>query len=113
MDLATLSCRVEARGTSHIVSVEGEIDLSTVSRLRHAVHEAFEAHPETLVIDLAGVTFMDSTGLHALIDADHRSRAGGIRLVIMPAAEVVHHPFRLAGVDGWLPFARRSTPDGQ
>jgi anti-anti-sigma factor len=93
--------------------VEGEIDLSTVSRMRRAVRDAFRAHPETLVIDLAGVTFMDSTALHALIDAHRRSHADGLRLVIVPAADVVHHPFRLAGIDRWLPFARRSAPGGE
>jgi anti-anti-sigma factor len=113
VDLATLRCTVKVHGTSRIVGVEGEIDMYTVSHLRRAMRDAFQAHPETLVIDLAGVTFMDSTGLHALIDAHHRSHADGIRLVIVPGPEVVHHPFRLAGLDRYLPFVGPPTPDGR
>lgn len=106
-------CTVKVHGTSRIVDVEGEIDLFTVSQLRRAIGEAFRAHPEMLVIDLASVTFMDSSGLHALLDAHRRSHADGLRLVIVPAPDIVEHPFRLAGLDGCLPFVPKATPNGR
>jgi anti-anti-sigma factor len=105
VDPAALRCVVEVRGAGRIVCVEGEIDPSTIRQLRDAIRDAVEASPERLVIDLAGVTFMDSTALHALIDADHRCRAAALHLVIVPAPERVHHPFRIAGLEGRLPFA--------
>jgi anti-anti-sigma regulatory factor len=56
MDPATmLQCTAQSRGTSRIVCVEGEIDLSTVSELREAIHAAFDGDPETVVIDLSGL----------------------------------------------------------
>jgi anti-anti-sigma factor len=112
---ALLGCRLERRGTTRIVCVDGEIDLSTVSELRDAIGAAFDDDSETVVVDLSGVTFMDSTGLHALIDADRRSHAGGIRLVIVEGSALVHGPFRKAGLDAFLPFvgpAREVTDDG-
>jgi anti-anti-sigma factor len=102
---AVLRCDVEVRGRTRIVAVEGEIDLATAAELRDIVRQAFGRRPETLVIDLTRVSFIDSSGLHALIDADHRSTAAGIRLVIVPAAAEVHLPLSLAGLDDVLPFA--------
>jgi anti-sigma B factor antagonist len=99
-----LRCDIEVRGTTRIVAVDGEIDLATAPELRDVIRQAFGGHPETLVIDLARVTFIDSSGLHALIDADRRSTAAGIRLIIVPAAADVHRPFSLAGLDQVLPF---------
>jgi hypothetical protein len=52
---------------------------------------------------------MDSTALHALIDADRRSQAGGIRLAIVPACDLIHGPLQTAGVDEFLPFVRPTT----
>jgi anti-anti-sigma factor len=104
-----LHCTIQPRGTSRIVCVEGEIDLSTVSELRDAIRAAFDGDPETVVIDLSRVTFMDSTGLHALIDADRRTQAGGIRLAIVPACDAVHGPLRMAGLDEFLPFVGPTT----
>lgn len=68
-----------ARDDSRVtVSVRGELDLSQTQRLRSAVAGAFELGDE-IVLDLSGVTFIDSTGMRAVLstrrDADRTGRA--------------------------------------
>ena len=84
---------VHAQGTALVVTVAGEIDFVTVSEFRAAIAAGFSQlrDAQTLIIDLTGVTFMNSQGLQALIDAtqagprEHRSlrivadRTGSVR----------------------------------
>lgn len=64
-------------GTS-VVKVSGEIDLSTVSHLYDVLSRLDATKP--LSLDLQGVTFIDSTGLHFLLDASAQVR--NLHLVI-------------------------------
>ena len=60
-----------------VVSLEGEVDMSTAGLLRRATHDAVETRPRTLVVELSGLTFCGSTGLVALMEArDHADRRG-------------------------------------
>jgi anti-sigma B factor antagonist len=67
----------------------GELDLSRADELCHAV-ESLEALPfQRVVVDLAGVTFMDSTGLNALVRLHRRVTAvGGVVTVARPPAQI-------------------------
>jgi anti-anti-sigma factor len=55
-----------------IVRATGEIDRSTVDMLRRAL-DAARLEATTALLDLSGVTFIDSTGLHLLLEASHSS----------------------------------------
>jgi len=59
---------------------------------------------ETLEMDLRGLEFMDSTGLHFVLDADARTRARGGRMVVVRGSETVHRIFRLAQLEERLEF---------
>ena len=56
--------------TAVVVAAAGEIDLSTVEDLAEAVRAALANHAGTVVIDLTQVTFLASTGLSLLIEAE-------------------------------------------
>jgi anti-anti-sigma factor len=55
-----------------IVRATGEVDMSTIEVLRHELDTA-RAEAATALLDLSEVTFMDSTGLHLLLEASHTS----------------------------------------
>src|SRR3954467_12346158 len=77
---------VHAVGRRTVVRVAGEVDLATVPALTSAADAALEAGALELWIDLTPTSFMDSSGLHALLDADARASALNRRLaVICPA----------------------------
>jgi anti-anti-sigma factor len=63
------------------ITVSGELDLATVPQLSAAVAEHDDAG--LLVLDLNAVTFIDSTGVRVLIEADHSCARSGSRLVVL------------------------------
>jgi anti-sigma B factor antagonist len=86
-------------GNRVVVAPQGEIDLSTNDTFRKAIDEAFINGPADLVIDLNGVTFIDSTGLGALIGARRRAHAFRGSLVVVCDTHVVLRVLRITGLD--------------
>ncbi|GGY10217.1 hypothetical protein GCM10010358_73460 [Streptomyces minutiscleroticus] len=68
--------------TTVILSLEGEIDMHTARRLRQVLTADQNDLPARMVIDLARVTFMDSSGVKALLDLHDatRDKPGWVRL---------------------------------
>jgi anti-sigma B factor antagonist len=65
-----------------VVVVHGDIDLGTASGLREALLPVLEHHTAWVVLDLTDVAFMDSTGVHVLVDTLERLRLADRRLAI-------------------------------
>jgi anti-anti-sigma factor len=63
---------VEKRDGATVVSLAGELDLYNAEDVRAALLEACADEPSVLVLDLAAVTFIDSTALGVLIEARSR-----------------------------------------
>ncbi|MDX6554728.1 MAG: hypothetical protein QOD86_923 [Miltoncostaeaceae bacterium] len=76
---ALLHTRVEHRDRVAIVIAQGELDVSSATRLPEAVADLGPAGGggEAVVIDMAGVGFMDSSGLRALLDCERACREAG------------------------------------
>jgi len=74
---------VASSGRWEILTVTGEIDMATVPRFRQRLLGVIGAGAQSVVIDLSGVDFIDSTGLGVLMGAAKRVRGSGgdIRLV--------------------------------
>jgi anti-sigma B factor antagonist len=69
-----------------IVAVTGELDLLSAPRLRTALDALVRSNPRHIAIDLTATTFMDSAGVHVLVDACNA--AGGHLAVISPEGPV-------------------------
>ena len=92
-----------------IAEVAGEIDISTVTRLRERLFKLAE-NGRTLIVDLNRVTFIDSAGLGALIGAARRAAAHGGSLHAVCARPPTRRLLCLTGVDHRIPLA--ATVDG-
>ena len=71
-------------GDVPVVTVSGEIDVATAPQLRQHLEASPVAEAPTVVVDLTGVSFLDSTALGVLVGA-HRRRGevgGDLRLVV-------------------------------
>ncbi len=66
MENTLLNCRVDEVSFAHIVRPFGEIDLSTVPILRHALTEAVSLGRH-VIVDLSDVAFIDSTGFREFL----------------------------------------------
>ena len=88
----------EAGGTR--VSVAGEVDVSCAPELREAVDAALAdtAAGAELVVDLAKVPYIDSTGIGVLVGAAHRCSEAGATLVVARPQRNVARVLGLLGV---------------
>ncbi len=77
-----LSLEVTKADGATILTVAGELDLATAPKLRSALAEATDSGPDAIRIDLRGVTFLDSSAISVLVEAQQRLQAEGAGLVL-------------------------------
>jgi anti-sigma B factor antagonist len=65
-----------------VLSLRGELDLTSVPQFERELREAEATNPRLLVIDLSGLDFMDSTGLRALLQARERAKGDQHELML-------------------------------
>jgi len=84
----------------HIVSLHGELDMASAPRLADAL---VEIAGSTVVVDLSGLTFMDSTGISALVVARNRVLTEGQgELVVTRPAGMVRRALEIVGLGDWI-----------
>lgn len=93
----------EHEGNGFVLSVYGELDVASGPELEKQIKRLQWAGANSIVIDLSGLDFIDSTGLHVLIRAHRRALDGQLRL--LRGSRNVHRVFQLTGTDAVLPFA--------
>ena len=88
-----------------VVEVAGELDLHSAPQLRAELARAIESGaPPRIVVDLGGVTFLDSTGVGVLVGALKRAREAGGKLHFCNAQPRVNRVFEITGLLGALPL---------
>ena len=75
---------VAEQGERTLLNLSGELDLATVGELEAALTSRLEAG-ESVVVDLRGLAFMDSSGVRALVAAHQSAQDGAGSLVIVRA----------------------------
>lgn len=80
------------------VALQGEVDVLNVDQVRIALVEALEARPRALVVDLEKLSFIDSTGLGAIIFGFQRARDEGVEFCLARPTRGVHQILVLSGV---------------
>jgi anti-sigma B factor antagonist len=97
--VSSLSLDTRHDGAVTVLALHGDLDLATVPHLREpAVQELARPECKTLGLDLAGVTFLDSTGLGCWIDLRNEAQARGKSLEFESAPQVVRRTVSIAGL---------------
>ena len=86
----------------------GEVDTGTVGQLREQLENVTASGAKRVVLDLRGVPFLDSTGLHLVLEADAASRAQGWEFRLIGGPADVQRVFDLTGARARLPFLTAS-----
>jgi stage II sporulation protein AA (anti-sigma F factor antagonist) len=86
------------------VSLQGELDLASAPRLEERMVAIDDDDPVRVLIDLAGLKFIDSTGLRVLLLADARARERGYELLLRAGGETVQRVFEMTGALDVLRF---------
>ena len=95
MDLTLATEEVEG---ATIIAVGGEIDVYTAPRLRDKITELVADGVYTLIIDMEGVEFLDSTGLGVLVGGLKKVRAHDGSLQLICTQERLLKIFRITGL---------------
>jgi anti-sigma B factor antagonist len=102
--------RIEPAGSSaSVVSLAGELDLSTIPRVEKQLLEQVRSH-QGVVLDLTNVSFIDSSGIALLIRAFRTTGDGGTVNTVIAEGSQVERVFRLAGIDRALPLFTERAP---
>jgi anti-anti-sigma factor len=104
--------RTEKAGEDTVMRLDGELDMSGTFVLEPKLDElAAENVDGDVLFDLRGVTFIDSTGLAALVGAHERLRDAGVPTRFVRGSDDVQRVFSVAGFDDVLDFIEAPTDD--
>src|SRR3954471_20291678 len=90
------------RADGYAVQLSGELDISSASSIESRLMELEKRAPERIFLDLTKVSFIDSTGLSMIINADGRARKDGRRLTIVSGDGVPRRILRTVGLEDRL-----------
>jgi anti-sigma B factor antagonist len=85
--------------TLGLVVLAGEVDIFTAPRFREGMVELLDAGVESLVVDLSGVTFIDSTALGVLIGGVRRVHGAGGAMTLVVVSRPVQRVLSITGLD--------------
>jgi anti-anti-sigma factor len=95
----------DGRAADVRVEVEGELDILTAEELERAVWPIIARRPERIVVDLAGLTFCDSSGTRTMISLYREAQRTGTQLVIVAARHEVRRIFEIVQLGQLLDIA--------
>jgi anti-sigma B factor antagonist len=107
----TLNLKVLRGGQETLVSLSGELDLSSAPALRELLAGAFEDDgPPRIVLDLSGLIYLDSTGLSIFVSAHKRATASGIAFCLANPNPSVRRLFKITALDGYFTILDSASP---
>jgi anti-sigma B factor antagonist len=105
-DRPSLTCIVLQRCDAAHVHLIGVLDIATVPVLARQLQEVREAGFRRLIVDLGGLSFMDSAGLRLALAWDAAARQDGFDVSFVPGEPAVQRVFEITGTSGLLRFVR-------
>jgi anti-sigma B factor antagonist len=100
-----LKIRLEDEPQAAFISLYGALDLGTAEVLDSTIRSVESRTAKTIILDLSGLSFIDSTGITVLIRAATRSPSDINGLALLRGPEPVQRLFKLTGLEEHLPFA--------
>jgi anti-anti-sigma factor len=111
-----LQVTVERDEDRHRLVLRGELDLSSAPVLHDAIARVLGEGARAVVLDISALTFIDSTGLRAILTGRADCERASVAFSIAPAAEQVPPQVRrllqVTGLLERLPFDEQAAPDG-
>ena|SRR5947209_6713625 len=87
-------------GGRAILALTGAVDIESREPLQAQCQRLLGGGPVALVLDMSGVTFMDSTGIGALVEVSHAARDSGITFTIRRPSTRVVRILQASGLSG-------------
>jgi anti-sigma B factor antagonist len=84
---------------AYVVSVSGELDIATAGQLGDELGRTSERSARRVIVDLVGVTFIDSVALGVLTEEARRLRASGGTCIVVSQDPRILRVFEITGLD--------------
>ena len=97
------SIRVDREGDKVFIALFGDFNLSYQGEFEEALSELDRERVTSVVVDLSGLTFMDSTGLFLLLNLWKRCHREGIGIVFEGGSQEIQDLFEVTAMDQILP----------
>jgi anti-sigma B factor antagonist len=102
-ELSNIDIDIVERDGLVVITLEGEVDLCAAPELEESLNRVAAGPASSIVVDLDRVSFMDSAGVHVLLQfslaPENRSR-----LALTRGSRQVQRLFEVTGVERYLPF---------
>jgi anti-anti-sigma factor len=95
--------------TEYRYCLHGEIDLADAQQLRSDLQQAINTEHAHLLIDCTSLTFIDSTGIAVLLEANQKLEADGRHMLIVNVQPGPRRVFDLLGLTDLLRYERESA----
>ncbi len=82
-----------------VLRARGEIDVASAPEFHASLYDLIGQHADTIVVDLSGVSFIDSTGLGVLVGAETQAREEGKALRLVVTQPQILRLLELTGLD--------------
>lgn len=92
-----------------LVRVTGDVDLATSPKLRAALEEAIGAGADAVRLDMGGVTFLDSSGISVLVDAQQRLQEGSSKLVLHSVSDQIKRVLEISGLGSFFELSDQAA----
>jgi anti-anti-sigma factor len=92
------------------ITLEGELDLAAVPELEDAIAEALTGREPLIVLDLADLAFIDSTGLRLLLGLRGAVGERGGRLLLARVSDPVRRLLHITGLVEWFEYLEGAPP---
>jgi anti-anti-sigma factor len=104
-----LGVRDNVDGDRHEIGLTGELDIASAPRLEAKVADLCAHGAKAIVVDLSDLTFIDSTGLRAILTAQSTCDSQSCDFSLVPGGESIQRLFALTGLLEHLPFQGNGT----
>lgn len=91
--------KADGKGSTPVVSVQGEIDVYSSPKLKEKIMEVLEGGAARFAVDLTNVSYIDSTGLGVLIGSLRRAREKNGDVVLVFSSKRLKRIFEITGLD--------------
>jgi anti-anti-sigma factor len=102
IDQGVLNIVVVQGGNAVEIRAVGEADLASVHVLEQAIHDAFAGGASTVVVECAQLSYLDSSGVRCLLNAEAEAEAHGARVVVRNPSPIVRRVLEITKVDHLL-----------
>jgi anti-sigma B factor antagonist len=94
-------------GDTRVLAARGEVDLSSAGRFAQELTALVADGGGSALVDLSGVTFLDSSGVRELLAANRRAEAMGLQLQLVNPSAACRRVLEISGV--WDEFMVQRT----